>query len=161
MIGTSFFVVVAAALAMPAHGADQHSKDLQAQFQQEPDPVRRAKLMVRISREDFSEIRKFLAAQDNAGALKLLGEFQDDATTCESQLNARQKNPEAHPAGFKDLQIAVRESLRRLDDLMPGLTSDEQPPFQAARADLDQMNRRLIRVLFPHQPLPDEPEEKP
>jgi hypothetical protein len=160
--GTIRILALAALLAQPALAAlPQQTKELQAQFDQENDVVRRAKLMIRLSNEDFHQIREFLKAQDNASALKLLQQFRDDAQDCDTQLEARQGNAETHPAGFKDLQVAMRESLRRLDDLMNGLISDEQPPFQAVREDLEEIDRRLIRQLFPHQPLPNEPAAKP
>jgi hypothetical protein len=159
--GTIGVLAVAALLAQPALAAlPQQWKDLQAQFDQESDVVRRSKLMIRLSNEDFRQIREYLNAQDNAAALKLLQHLRDDAKACDSQLEAHSGNPESHPAGFKDLQVAMRESLRRLDDLMNGLTSDEQPPFQAVREDLEEIDRRLIRQLFPHQPLPNEPGAK-
>jgi hypothetical protein len=154
--------VFAALLAEPHVAAlPQHPKKLQAQFEQESDAIRRAKLMTRISSEDFRQIRDFLSARDEGDALALLRQLRDDAKVCDSQLDARENNPEAHPAGFKQLQIAMRESLRRLDDLMPSLTYDEQPPFQFIREELDEINLRLIRQLFPRQPLLQEPLTKP
>ena len=153
--GVIGILALAAILAKPAHTAPpQQSKDLQAQFDQEQDPVRRAKLMIRLGNQYFREARDAMKAQDNAAAAKLLGKFRDDAQTCDSQLEAHSGNPEQHPAGFKDLQIAMRQSLRRLDDMMNGLTSDEQPPFQAVRQNLEDIDQRLIRSLFPHQPAP-------
>ena len=158
--GTIGIWALAVLLAKPTLAAlPQQYKDLQAQFDQEGDPVRRAKLMVKLSEADFKEIRARLKGQDNTGALALLQQLREDAKTCDSQLESRAGSAEQHPAGFKDLQIAMRQSLRRLDDLMTGLTSDEQPPFQAVRADFEEIDRRLIRQLFPHQP--NDPEPKP
>ena len=145
--------MLAALLAKPYLAAlPQRSKKFQAQFDHESDPVRRAKLMRKISSEDFRQIRDFLSVRDDGDSLMLLQQLRDDARLCDSQLDAVQKNPEAHPAGFKELQIAMRESLRRLDDLMPNLIYDEQAPFQYIRGELDEIDRRLIRQLFPRQP---------
>jgi hypothetical protein len=129
---------------------------LQAKFDQEPDVMRRAKMMTDLSRADFHEVVQQVAAGDNTDALKTLQQFVDDAQQCSDALDKREPNPESHPGGFKQLQIATRESLRRLDDLTVGLVSDEQAPFLAVRKNLDQINRHLIRELFPHQPQPPE-----
>lgn len=117
--------------------------------------------MIKISSEDFRQVRTFLSEGSEGDALALLGQLRDDAKVCELQLNGRESNPEAHPGGFKELQIAMRESLRRLDDLMTGLTYDERPPFQLLREQLDEIDVRLIHQLFPHQPLPHDPLTKP
>jgi hypothetical protein len=115
-------------------------------------------MMTKLSRADFQDISEQVAAGDNTDALRTLDELVTDAQNCSTALDAREKNPESHSNGFKQLQIAMRESLRRLDDLTVGLTGDEQTPFLTIRKKLDQINRHLIHELFPHQPLPREPE---
>jgi hypothetical protein len=135
---------------------------LQTRFDQEPDIMRRARLLVDMSRADLHAVSDEVAAGDNTDALKTLQQFDDDVKNCSDALDAKQINAEEHPGGFKQLQIATRESLERLDDLMVGLSADEQSPFQPIRANLDQLNRHLIRELFPHQPLPpDSPSPGP
>jgi hypothetical protein len=59
---------------------------------------------------------------------------------------------EKHPAGFKQLQFSLRDSLRRLDMVIVNMTSDEQAPFLSIRSDLGEINVRLIQHLFPHEP---------
>jgi hypothetical protein len=129
---------------------------LQARFDQEPDAMRRARLLMEMSRVQFKIITEKVASGDNTDALKMLQQLVDDEQKCSDQLDAREPNPEAHPGGFKQLQIATRESLRRLDDITVALVADEQTPFLAIRGNLDQLNRHLIRELFPHQPQPGE-----
>jgi hypothetical protein len=146
----------------PAAAFAQTPQLLQAKFDQEPDVMRRAKMMMQLSRADFHSVSEQIAAGDNTDALKTLQRLLDDAQHCSDTLDAKESNPEAHPSGFKQLQIATRESLRRLDDLTVGLAGDEQVPFLAIRKNLDQLNRHLIRELFPHQPLPAKaPQEQP
>ena len=123
--------------------------------------MRRARMLTAISRADFHVVGEQVAAGDNTDALKTLQQFLDDAQSCSDALDARERNPESHPGGFKQIQIATRESLRRLDDLMVGLVTDEQTPFMVIRKNLDQLNRHLIRELFPHQPQPQTPPSSP
>jgi hypothetical protein len=44
-----------------------------------------------------------------------------------------------------------------MDDITVELTTDGQAPFLALRKRLDQLNRHLIRELFPRQPQPPPP----
>jgi hypothetical protein len=145
-------MALAAFIAAPAMAQMTHL--MQARFDAEQDVMRRAKMMMDLSRTDFQSIFEQVAAGDNTDALKTLQQFLDDAQHTADALDAREHNPEAHPNGFKQLQIATRESLRRMDDLTVGLTGDEQAPFLAIRKNLDTLNRHLIKELFPHQPQP-------
>ena len=154
IFGLSFVAIL---LASPSVLRAQTHQLLQIKFDQEDDVVRRAKMMTKLSRADFHDILEQVAAGDNTDALTTLQELVTDAQSCATALDAREKNPESHSNGFKQLQIAMRESLRRLDDLTVGLTSDEQTPFLTIRKKLDQLNRHLIHELFPHQALPPEP----
>jgi hypothetical protein len=150
-------LIIAGALPFITQAAiSQTPQLLQAKFDQEADVMRRAKMMTDLSRADFHEVEQQVAAGDNTDALKTLRQFVDDAQKCSDALDKREPNPESHPTGFKQLQIATRESLRRLDDLTVGLVGDEQAPFLALRKSLDQINRHLIRELFPHQAQPPE-----
>lgn len=145
----ALFAVTAAFAARP-----QTPQELQTRFEQEPDAGRQAKLLIEMSRADFHILNEQVAAGDNTDALKTLQQLVDDEQKCSVGLDAKEKNPESHPSGFKQLQIATRESLRRLDDMTVGLTTDEQAPFLTLRKTLDQLNRHLIRELFPHEPAP-------
>ena len=59
---------------------------------------------------------------------------------------------EKHPAGFKQLQFSLRDSLRRLDAVIVNMTGDEQAPFLDIRKELEETNSHLIEHLFPHDP---------
>jgi hypothetical protein len=123
-----------------------------ARFDKESDPVRKAKLMVPLGTAEFDRIEKQVADNDLSGALAGSREYEGQASSCEKALDARGVSPEKHPAGYKELQISVRESLRRLDNVMVNLASDDQKPFKEVRSSLDALDRDLIKELFPKQP---------
>ena len=64
-------------------------------------------------------------------------------------LSATGVNAEQHPAGFKELQISLRETLRHIDELILQLPQDKRPWFQAVRSDLANSHNLLIEALFP------------
>ena len=103
---------------------------------------------------EFREIESDFLAERLPDALAVLQQYRDEARTCEKLLDAKNVDAEQHPAGFKQLEFSLRESLRRLDDLLVTLTRDDQAPFEDARNDIDEMNRHLIHELFPRQPAP-------
>ena len=137
--------------------AQSHLSKLQSQFARDGDPVHRAKSMPDLGRAEFQEIEKLADEGQLKEALTVLEEYRDQVQSCLEGLDARGINAEKHPNGYKQLQISVRESLRRLDNLLVGLTPDQQPSFMNVRQNLDEVNRHLIRELFPNQPGKQEP----
>jgi hypothetical protein len=122
---------------------------LRARFDKEPDPVHKAKLMVPLGTAEFDRVEKEIGDNELSAALGGLREYQGQASACGKALDARGVNPEKHPAGYKELQISVRESLRRLDTMLVSLSGDDQKPFQEIRKTLEELNRDLIKELFP------------
>src|SRR6267154_1162213 len=58
---------------------------------------------------------------------------------------------EKKPAGFKELQISIRENVRRIDDLILSLPVDKRPFFREVRTDLVKTQNELIDALFPRR----------
>jgi hypothetical protein len=133
-----------------------HTTDFRSRFEHESDPVHRAKLMPRLGQEQFHDIAKEISDGNFAEALTILKQYRDEAAMCMKELDAKVADPEKHAGGFKELEISVRQSLRRLDELLVGMTGDDQKPFLEVRGDLDRLNRHLVRELFPRQPNPEE-----
>jgi hypothetical protein len=68
---------------------------------------------------------------------------------------------ERKPAGFKELQISLRETIRRIDDLILTLEVDKRPFFRAVRNDLFMDQNELIDKLFPRKPERSAPKSDP
>jgi hypothetical protein len=162
-IGPWGIVAVAAALSIPLL-PQERTTDLRARFDHESNPVQKAKLMPALGELEFQHIRQDVEAQRLDDALTKLNEYRDQAQSCEKGLENSKTDAEKHPAGFKQLEISLQESLRRVDALLPSMTRDEQEPFLAVRKDLDDLHRQLIERLFPRRtpspPRPATPEEQ-
>jgi hypothetical protein len=133
---------------------------LQARFERETDPVHRAKLMQRLGFDEFEEIQKDVDQGDLAAAARMVDQYRDEARSSVEGLDARKINAAKRSAGFKQLQISVQEALRRLDEILAGLTADQQPEFAAVRSQLQKMNDHLVEELFPSSPAIGEPRDK-
>ena len=126
--------------------------EFRARFDRDPDPMHRAKMMPQLGEAEFQQIDKDIATGNLPQALEVAREYRDQVQSCEKALDAKEPDPEKHPSGFKQLQISLRQSLRRLDEVLVNITGDEQAPFVELRKELDQLDRHLIRELFPSQP---------
>ena len=151
--------VVATLLAVSAFPQNR-IESLRARFAAESNPVQRAKLMPQLGQEEFRKIGSAVAAGQLPDAVAILNQYRSEVQLCEKGLEASGINAEKHSAGFKQLEISLREALRDLDEMIVGLPGDEQAPFLDARKELSEINQRLMHSLFPHEPPGDEKPEK-
>jgi hypothetical protein len=149
------FAAILLAVLLPAtaltFAGQDRTTDLRARFEHETNPVQKAKLMPELGEAEFQQIRTKVDQDDFSTALDLLKKYDQQVDACVKGLASLNVDPEKRPAGFKQLQISVRDSLRRIDALLPPMTIDEQAPFLEIRKKLDEVNRRLIEQLFPRR----------
>jgi hypothetical protein len=138
---------LAALVLSPA--ARDNSPELRARFEHEANPVHKAELMPKLGAEEFREIEKDVANRQFDPAAQILDQYHAQAEQCSKELDQANIDAVKKPAGFKQLQISVRESLEHLDRLIAGMTADEQVRFRHDRDDLEELNSHLIQELFP------------
>jgi hypothetical protein len=146
-------MLVALALASPSF-SQTRIEDLRQRLGQESDPVRKAKRMPQLGEAEFQQIQKDVASEKFADALTVLRQYRDEVQSCLQGLDATGANPERHSSGFRQLQISLRESLRRLDAMIPLISPEAQSGFIETRAELNEMNKNLIEELFPRPKQP-------
>jgi hypothetical protein len=134
--------------------AQDRTAGLRARFEKETDPVRKARQVALLADSEFRDMHQKIDAGDLAAAAEIAGRVRDEAQSSKKLLDAKSRDAEAHPEGYKQLQISVRESIRRLDDIMVSLAKDEQAPLAEVRKDLDELDRQMIHQLFPKRPQP-------
>lgn len=153
---TGSLVVSVAALALLAGFIPQHdrSEEYKARFDHESNPVRKAKILPDLGNAEFKDIEAQAATGDFDVVIKTLLLYRDQVAEAEKALDATGANPAKHSAGFIQLEISVRQSLRRMDDLSFQIPADHKKTFSDIRNQLDQTDQRLIRQLFPRAPAP-------
>jgi hypothetical protein len=132
--------------------AQDRTAELRAHFEKETDPVRKAKLVAPLADAEFRDMHEKIDAGDLAGAAEIAEQVFEEAQAAKKSLDATKRNAETHPDGYKQLEISVRESMRRLDDIMVSLARDDQKPLAEIRKDLDELDRQMIHQLFPKRP---------
>jgi hypothetical protein len=145
-------IVLIAVLATSSLVTQDKTADLRARFEKETDAVRKAKVVPRLADAEFRDIQASIDAGHLAEAADAAGHVAEEARTALEMLDARKRDPENFPDGYRQLQISARESVRRLDDILVGLSAEDLAPFRDVRNVLEEFDRQLMRRLFPHQP---------
>jgi hypothetical protein len=153
-------LIVALALCVPLAAQDRFAQDL-ARYQNETDPVRRARALARLGDEQVDLAKRQLRADDETASLQTLEQYRDEVRATVAALNGMGVDAERKPAGFKELQISLRETIRHIDDLILTLEVDKRPFFRVVRNDLFMDQNDLIDKLFPRKPERNAPKSDP
>ena len=121
----------------------------EAQYELERDPVAKAKILAKDGHLELDQVRADLKTDREEQALSDLEHYRDEVELSVKALSTTGLNAEKHPGGFKELQISLRQTLRRVDDLISSLPYDKRPWFQAVRSDLAKSQATLMDQLFP------------
>ncbi len=122
-----------------------------AQYQHETDAVRKARELAKFGGDQVELAKKQLKSGDEVGSLHTLEQYRDEVRETVAALKASGIDAEKKPAGFKELQISLRETVRRMDDLIFTLPVDKRPFFREVRTDLVTSQNDLIDALFPRE----------
>jgi hypothetical protein len=145
--GGLFFAALILGPALPR----DHTSELRDRFERETNPVHKAELMQKLGAAEFRDIEQDVAAGEIPLAIQALDRYHSDVEECSKLLDQAGIDAVKKPAGFKQLQISVRESLRRLDRLISTMTADQQRLFRHDRDDLEELNSHLLQELFPRE----------
>jgi hypothetical protein len=132
-----------------------------AKYQHEGDPVHRARDLAKLGDEQIDLARRQLKADQEVDSLHTLEQYRDEVRETVTALIGMGVDAERKPAGFKELQISLRETIRRIDDLILTLNVDKRPFFREVRNDLFMNQNQLIDKLFPRRPERNSPKSDP
>ena len=153
-------VLATLALCVPLAGQDRLAESL-AKYQSETDPIRKARALAKLGDEQVDLAKRQLKAEDEVASLHTLEQYRDEVRDTVAALRGTGTNAERKPAGFKELQISLRETIRRIDDLILTLNVDKRPFFREVRNDLFMYQNQLIDDLFPRRPDRNSPKSDP
>jgi hypothetical protein len=120
-----------------------------AQYQREADPVRKSRLLSKFGDDQVEAAKKQLKSGEDVASLHTLEQYRDEVRETVAGLQAAVPDAERKSAGFKELQISLRETVRHIDDLILTLPVDKRPFFREVRNDLAKSQNELIDALFP------------
>lgn len=143
--------IAALALCAPLAAQDRLAEDL-TKYQNEADPIRKARALAKLGDEQVDLAKRQLKAEDEVASLHTLEQYRDEVKATVAALQGTGIDAERKPAGFKELQINLRETIRRIDDLILTLDVDKRPFFRDVRNELFMYQNELIDDLFPRRP---------
>lgn len=136
----------------PALAKRDHLAKLELRYARARDAVHKARALQPLGHAQFKRIEQLAGNDDFNGALAELKQYRDEVRETVKALDASGINAEKHTAGFKQLEFSIRESLRRLDDILVNLSGGQQKEFRDIRSELARMDAHLLHELFPSQP---------
>ena len=151
MAASCLCAIAVMAVAAPLRAQDRLTVAV-AQYQHEGDPVRKARMLAKFGGDQIDEAKKQLSSGDDVASLHMIEQYRDEVRETVTGLEAAVPDAEKKPAGFKELQISLRETVRHIDDLILTLPVDKRPFFRDARNDLVKTQNELIDALFPRKP---------
>jgi hypothetical protein len=140
-----------AAGTSPSERAEEIAR-LQKKYDEAHDPVHRAKTLAQLGEAQVKDAGSRVGANDYSGALAELRQYREEVVTVRKDLMATGANPERKPAGFRELQLSVRENLQRIEDIALTASANQQAPFVEIHEQLGQENEKLLAALFPPAP---------
>ena len=143
MVGVAFLDAVAAA---PRKDTEE---DLRSRLQRESNPVKKARYEIRLGRLQLLEAIDAFDKHDANKAQDLLGAYLTHIRSAWQLLQSSGRNAFRHPEGFKELDIALREDGRLLEDLSHRLSYYERGEVDKTAKEIEQIRAEVIKELFP------------
>jgi len=140
----------AAMMCCVAGAATDKLGEMQARFDHENNPVRRAKLLEKLGDAEFDEARRAFKANDLSTVGMVLEKYRDNVRVALEGLKKKRADAQKDSNGYRQLEIHVRRGIREADEIILRVPEEYQPPLEIVRRDLDSMDRELIRMLFHH-----------
>jgi hypothetical protein len=122
-----------------------------AQFNQETNPVRKAKLFQKLGETQITQFNKQSIDANYDGALQTLTDYRDEARIVFDGLRATGVDAERHSDGFRQLQISLRKGLWEMERTFPVIPEERRAAFHALGDDLTEIQTQLVHMLFPHE----------
>lgn len=127
--------------------------DLKARIGREQNPVKKAKYEVRLGRVFLTAAAAAYDKGDPDRCNALAGDYLAQIKDAWQLLRGTGRNPLKKPDGFRDLDIALREDARLLDDLQHRIPYDEREPVSKVAQEVNRIHAEVIQALFPQEPL--------
>lgn len=158
-LATMLLVLLAPLPVSQSKRLEKIEKDLhklEQKFAEQKDPVNRAKVLAKLLPREVEAAGIIIQEGQVDQGIAILTHYRDETHRVYQALLATGRNPEKKPQGYMQLQIALRECVRSLRDVLDLVPYQRRDSVENVRADMEQLNARLLQELFP----PPEPKTK-
>jgi hypothetical protein len=151
LILTLLFMFVMPAAAWAQKGNNRSSERLEAERRRVSglkDPVDRTKSYITISTL-LLDLATGAAQHDPESLAPLLDQYVTAIQAARDSIVNSGRDATRKPAGYKEMEITLRQHTRRLQDIARMLTVDEREPVEHALRVATSIREEIIRLLFP------------
>lgn len=128
-----------------------HIPDLQAQFDHESNPVRKAKLLQKLGDAQFQEVHREQLQENYDAVEKIYESYRDNVKVALNGLKGSRPDAEKHSEGYRQLHIQLRKGLRDIDETILSAPQELRPRLESVRTGLVATDNDLIKLLFPRR----------
>jgi hypothetical protein len=123
-----------------------------AHIEREQNPVKKAKLKIRLGRV---KILQAIDAYDRGNpdqCLQLLDDYLEKMNSAWADLQGSGRQAWRKPDGFKHLDIALREDTRFLEDFKHRVPFENRGPVEKVYQEAEDLRAAVLEALFPLEP---------
>jgi len=124
-------------------------QELNARIAQESNPTRKAKLEIQLGELKLAQATAAYDHDQFEEGRKLLEVFRGYMKQAWDLLEKSGRDAGHKPQGFKELDIALRESARRLNDLKQRTPLADRGGIETVSAQIDTLHSEVLSALFP------------
>jgi hypothetical protein len=151
---STLVLLLTPALAATTRAAtdEERAKELQrerAKLQKETDPVDRAKIGVKISDILMADVSEAVRKSDYDDLEMQLTAYAETIEGAHRALVDSGRDAVKKPSGFKELEIALRQHVRKLDELSRMLNLQRRVPLEKTKDLASGIRDKLLKALFP------------
>jgi hypothetical protein len=153
VVGTvlALFVLVGlAGGASPGRRQDNEAR-LRARLEREQNPVKHAKLEIRLGRLKLFQAMEAFDKGNTAQCQQLLAVYLGRMRSAWATLKGSGRQAWRHPQGFKELDIALREDARFLEDFAHRVPYHDRAPVQKVAREVENLRSEVLKALFPSE----------
>ena len=126
-------------------------QQLLQRIQAEQNSVKKAKDEIKLARLKLTQVQDAYSHGHIEAGAKLLGMLVDELQTSWKLLRDSGRKASKHSEGFRELDIALRENVRALQDLGRTVSYFDRAPLTNAAQQLDQVRDEVLHALFPEE----------
>jgi hypothetical protein len=145
-------------IAVPAANSSRHQdseSELLARLPNESNPAKKAKIEIRLGSLKLDQAAAAYGHDQADAGAKLLDSYLSWMKQAWDLLHQSGRDAGRRPQGFIDLDIALRENMRKLADLKIRTPSADRGPIEHVGAETETLHTQVLSALFPGGKLQD------
>jgi len=128
-----------------------NEQKLQARIERQRNPVKKAKLKVRLGRVKLLQAIEAYDRGERGQCQQLLDAYLEVMKSAWTDLQGSGRQAWRKPDGFKQLDIGLRENARFLQDLMHRVPFEERGPVEKVFQEAERLRAAVLEALFPSE----------